>query len=158
MTLGARLATSAAALTGVAALAVSATALASTPAPGGAGCGAWAAIGWYTGCDRPVELDPPPVRIAVARSGTTTEGELSVRVVERHLRRHSAELLACHGDGEVALTFTIAPTGRAHAVAGSACLTAAIGKITFPAGEDYTLVRTRLSFTTRQPNLLETRS
>jgi hypothetical protein len=159
MTLGARLATSAAALSGLAALAVSVSARAGTPAPGGGGCGAWAAIGWYTGCDRAADPPPPPSgSLVIARTTTTTEGELSARVVARSLRRHGAELLACHSDGEVALTFTIAPTGRAHAVAASACLTAAIGKITFPSGEDYTVVRTRLSFTTPQPNLLETRS
>lgn len=168
MTRGERVATIAANLAlaaGVAAMAVSVTTIAraSTPAPGGGGggggCGAWAAIGWFTGCDRAPDRAPdPPAPVSLAIAKPTTEGELSARVVERSLRRHSAELLTCHSDGEVALTFTIAPTGRAHAVAASPCLAAAIGKITFPSGEDYTLVRTQLRFTTPQSNLRETRS
>jgi len=149
--------------TGVAALAVSALAVAGTPDPHRTGGAALCAIGWCMGTstERHVPQHPPP-RIAISYPSLMGDA-ISPTVVKRHVARTLGALGACydlalatrpHIQGQVVVDFLIRFDGRVAAARGTgfatdvaSCAADAIRTIQFPRPDgDNVEVRATIGF------------
>jgi hypothetical protein len=154
--------------TGVAALAVSALAVAGTPDPHRPGGAALCEIGWCMGtatADRHVPHHPPPPLIAISYPSLMGDA-ISPTVVKRHVARTLGALHACnqlalaarpHIQGQVTVDFLIRFDGRVAAARATgfaadvaSCSAAAIRAIQFPRPDgDNVEVRATIGFRRR---------